>query len=206
MAVAKKAGGPIELTPPKISTVKIPIIGVTPLITHNWSEKAKRQIADKQGGKAVAKKAPKIPEEDYEGAFYRFEDGRPGFPASGFKAAIVGGARMFDGIPMTKLKVAVRVEAEDASGLVEIKGSAPKMREDMVRLETGVADIRYRPEFTEWHATLTITFNESMLSQEQLVNLVNAAGFGGVGEWRPSAPRSASGSYGCFRVKTAADE
>lgn len=99
--------------------------------------------------------------------------------------------------------MALRVEA-GSEGLIEIHGE-PRMREDMVRLETGVADLWYRAEYPEWSAALRISYNANMLSLEQLVNLVNAAGFGGVGEWRPSAPKSASGSYGCFRVKTEVD-
>lgn len=202
MAV-KKQNGPIELKRLDIQVVDIPIVGVTPLIVHNWSEKAKRQMLEKQMKGTKLKKEPKDPEADYESSMYRFADGRHGFPAGGFKAAIVGGARMFDGLPMTHLKMALRVEA-GSEGLIEIHGE-PRMREDMVRLETGVADLRYRAEYPEWSATLRISYNANMLSLEQLVNLVNAAGFGGVGEWRPSAPKSASGSYGCFRVKTEVD-
>jgi hypothetical protein len=98
---------------------------------------------------------------------------------------------------MTQAKIAIRVLGE----FVPIIGE-PRMREDMVRLETGVADIRYRPGFPEWSAVLPITFNASLLSVKSLIHLVDGAGQGGVGEWRPSAPKSASGSYGTFRVDT----
>jgi hypothetical protein len=114
----------------------------------------------------------------------------------------VGACRLFDGLPMTQAKLAIFVEGEqNAKGetLVRIEGE-PQMREDMVRLETGVADIRHRGWFPTWRAVLTITANTNILSRAKLYNLVNAAGMGGVGEWRPSAPKSASGSYGRFRV------
>jgi hypothetical protein len=192
----------VTIKPPRIETVFIDVEGETELIMHRWSDKAKRMMLDKQMGKAVERKPKKDPEEDYQASIYHLDDGQTGFPAGAFKAAIVGACRLFDGLPMTQAKIAIRVDGEEnAAGeqLVRIEGE-PRMREDMVRLETGVADIRYRAGFPKWRARLKITYNASMLSPEQLYNLVNAAGFGGVGEWRPSAPRSSSGSYGCFRV------
>ena len=60
------------------------------------------------------------------------------------------------------------------------------MREDMVRIGMGVADMRYRAEFWPWHAELEISYNTRALSLEQIMNLLNTAGFGvGIGEWRP---------------------
>lgn len=200
--MAGKSGSPkVEIKSLSLRTVHIPIEGVSPLIVHAWSEKAKRQMLEKQMKLTKPKKEAKDPEADFQASLYKFEDGRTGFPAAAFKAAIVGAGRLFDGIPMTHLKLAVRVNAVDPSGLVEIKGDY-RLREDMVRLETGVADIRYRAEYPTWSAVLDITFVENMISLEQLVNLVNGAGIGGIGEWRPSAPKSSSGTYGCFQVAT----
>lgn len=192
----------IQLQPLKLETVEIPIVGESELIVHAWSEKAKRAMLEKQMNPGTrAKKDPKDPVADYEASFYRLPDGRFGYPSGGFKAAIVGACRLFDGLPMTQAKIAIRVLGEGPLLLVPIEGE-PYMREDMVRLETGVADIRYRPGFPEWRTTLPITFNASLLTLSSLVHLVNGAGQGGVGEWRPSAPKSASGSFGTFRVDT----
>lgn len=200
MAVSKGAE-PIKLKPLDFRTVEIPVVGVTEYISHKWSEKAKRMMLEKQmGTKVRQKKEPKDPKADYESSIYRMADGSPAIPAAAFKASIVGACRMFDGLPMTVAKIAIRVNGD----LVKIDGE-PRMREDMVRLETGVADIRYRAGFPEWRAKLSITYNASILSLEDLVALVNAAGFGGVGEWRPSSPKVLSGSYGCFRVATEED-
>jgi hypothetical protein len=116
---------------------------------------------------------------------------------------MVGACRHFKNLPMTKVKVALRVEGlpgDDGVPLVKISGE-PRMREDTVRLETGVADLRYRAGFPEWAANLEITYNADIISKEQLYNLVDAAGYGGIGEWRPSAPKCSSGSFGCFHIK-----
>lgn len=183
--------------------VEVPIIGATPLIMNRWSEKARRQMLDKQQGKATPKKAPKNPVEDYEAATYRLEDGALGFPATAFKAAIVDAARFFGkSVPGTMLRTSVRVIGEGSEQLVRIDGE-PRMREDTVRLGdmNRTADLRYRPEVWPWAAVLHIKFVSSMLTHEALIALVDAAGNQcGVGEWRPSSIKSKTGTYGCFSV------
>lgn len=191
----------ITIQPLKLETAQLTIKGISPLIVHNWSEKAKRQMLAKQmAGKNApkAKKEPKDPEADYKASMYYREDGTPGFPASAFKAAIVGACRMFEGLPMTLAKTIIRVNGN----ILPIQGT-PRMREDMVRLETGVADIRYRAEFPEWAVSLSITYNANIIKLEDIISLVNAAGMAGVGEWRPSAPKVNSGTFGTFEVDTA---
>lgn len=189
----------IEIPEISIGEALIEIEGTSPLIMHAWSEKAKGEIRDKQQAKPAAKKAPKDPEAEYEAAFHRLADGRPGFPAVAFKAALVGAARHVDGLAMTFLRGALHIDGD----LVEILGE-PRMREDMVRVGgkgpgTGVADIRYRPEFPEWTTVLPISFNRNSIQLAQVVHLLNVAGFAvGVGEWRPDK----GGSNGRFRVKS----
>ena len=73
---------------------------------------------------------------------------------------------------------------------VEIHG-IPEMREDMVRVGMGTADIRYRGEFKSWYAVIPVKYNASSISLEQLVNLFNLGGFScGVGEGRSGKGRS----------------
>ena len=192
----------VELAPLQVQRMEIAIEGVTELIVHRWSDKAKQMMLDKELGKATRKKPPRNPQEEYEACLYRLDDGRYGFPATGFKAAIVGACRLFDGLTMTAIKSAVFVDGiQNSHGevLVPIIGE-PHMREDMVRLGQGQADLRYRAGFWPWRAVLPITFVSSAITPEQVVALVDAAGLGGVGEWRPSAPKSATGSFGRFRV------
>jgi len=72
------------------------------------------------------------------------------------------------------------------------------MREDMVRIAMGTADIRYRGEFKQWKVRLLVRYNASVLSPAQIYNLFNLAGFGvGVGEGRPEK----NGSWGMFHVE-----
>lgn len=156
-------------------------------------------MLDAQTGRARAKKAPKDPVQDYEDATYRLDDGTFGMPAAAFKAAIVDGARAFEGVTMTGLKTQIRVLGAGTEQLVAVVGER-QMFEATVRLASGVADLRYRPIFPEWSAELHIRYPTRLVSLDSLVHLVNAGGMAGVGEWRPSAPRSKTGMYGTFRV------
>lgn len=50
---------------------KIRIVGDSPLITHNWSEKAKKEMLDNQTGKNKTKKKPcKMPVDDFARALH----------------------------------------------------------------------------------------------------------------------------------------
>lgn len=191
----KKNEEVVELKSIRIERINLEIEGDSALIVHAWSAKAKKEMLDKQMKKAKTAKDAKDPQRDYEEAFYRLPDGKPGFPTIAFKqAAVSAGGRFSDGLKMTELRGAFFIDGE----LAEIKGN-PNVREDMVRVGMGTADIRYRPEFKTWRVTLPIKYNADKISLEQLVNLFNLAGFGvGVGEWRPEK----DGQYGMFHVVT----
>jgi hypothetical protein len=77
----------INLLPLQIKVLRITLVGDTPLIVHQWSEKAKGHMRDKQMGKAAAKKEFKDPEQDFRDSLYVHADGRYGFPIIGFKSA-----------------------------------------------------------------------------------------------------------------------
>ena len=191
--VQSALGGLIEIPPIEIKTYVLRIVGDSPLICHAWSIKAKQEMLDKQMGKARGKKEPKNPQQDYEEAFYRLEDGTPAFPTIAFKASAVNASRQVDGLKMTFLRGAFHTVGE----LVAIEG-VPQRREDMVRIAMGTADIRYRPEFPEWAVNLSVRLNVRSMTLEQLIHLFNQAGFSaGVGEWRPER----DGLYGMFHVE-----
>ena len=198
MASAKKFAAPeqvkIELPALDIQTIKLTLIGDSALICHAWSEKAKKQMRDKQMKRAVDKKEAKDPKADFLASLYPLPGKKDsyGFPAVAFKSAAVNAARFSEGLKMTELRGALHIEGD----LVPIEGK-PTMREDMVRLNGMTADIRYRGQFEKWRAALVIRFNARMFTPEQIANLFNAAGFGvGIGEWRPER----NGSFGRFHV------
>lgn len=187
------------------SVIDVPIVGVTPLIPHKWSEKAKRRMREKQQGHAVAKLSPKDAAKEAADATYWLADGRLGMPSTAFKAAIADASRYFGKtVTAEDLKRIIYVHGEigqDGDVLVPIEGPFEAF-EAPARNSGGTADLRYRNRVFPWSATLRIDFFPTMISAEALVNIVDAAGIGGVGDWRPSSPKSKAGVYGKFEIAT----
>lgn len=215
MATTKKTTDSVAIEIPqlKMETAIIHVVGDTPLIVHKWSEKAKKEIRDKQMKKATTKKEAKDPVADFIDTLY-WLDGEPeekteeaftaainngarfGFPATGFKqCAIMGAYRLGADIKTTVAKAAIIIPCE----YIEIKGKAVTMREDMVKVGgiSKVADIRYRAQIEDWEADIPVKYVSSVMSLEQVINLFNLGGFAcGVGEWR----NERNGIFGAFHV------
>ena len=187
----------IELKEFQIRTVVIRIKGISPLIVHKFDQKITLEMEAKQQGKSKTEKHKiRVPENDFEGAKHKSPLGWDGFPAGGFRKAIIRGAKM-TGMVMKDAQMSFFVKSDcEEKQLVKINGEC-RMRTDMVRVGMGSADIRYRPEYLNWSAELLIEYNESMISTEQLFQMVAAAGYGcGIGDWRPER----GGGYGRFEI------
>ena len=216
MATKKAATEVIEIRPIEIKKVTIRIVGDTPLIMHAWSEKAKRMMLEAQMGLAKGKKKEaKNPVDDFirsmywitpmpeDGTMESFEEAiangaRFGFPVTAFKQAAISAAyRMGWAKDKMSMRGAFFIDS-DENGMIEIHSDTPEMREDMVKVGMGTADIRYRGEFKNWYADLTISYNANgQYSLENIVNIINAGGYVcGVGEWRPER----DGQNGMFHV------
>lgn len=214
----KKATEVIEIRPIEIKKVTVRVVGDTPLIMHAWSEKAKRMMLEAQMGIAKGKKKEvKNPADDFirsmywltpmpeDGTMESFEEAiangaRFGFPVTAFKQAAISAAyRMGWAKDKMSMRGAFYIDS-DENGMIEIHSDTPEMREDMVKVGMGTADIRYRGEFKNWYADLTISYNATgQYSLENIVNIINAGGYVcGVGEWRPER----DGQNGMFHVHT----
>ena len=190
----------LQIDPIRMGRMRVPIIGTTPLIVHRFSEKAKRILLESQQGRK-APKEPKDPQAEYEACFYRMEDDSYGLPADAFKQATVGAARFYGKaqLTMTALKLFIFVHGEpggnERRAMVRIDGE-PQMREDVARVGKGT-EMRYRPEFWPWTASLDVTFPLSTLTDSTVLSLIDAGGMAvGVGEWRPER----GGTFGTYRV------
>ena len=181
------------------SMAEVQIEGTAPLIVNRFDEKSRQMMEDAQAGKKKIRE-PKNPLDCFERSLYHLPGDRYGFPATGFKAAIVDASRFFDkSVTSVALRQMIYVQGEGSDLLIPIDGT-PKMRTDTVRNQTGVADIRYRGEFWPWRATLQVVFIRNMFDLGSIIALIDAAGIGGVGEWRPSSKQSKTGMYGTFQV------
>jgi hypothetical protein len=215
--MATKKTEVIEIRPIEIKKVTVRVVGDTPLIMHAWSEKAKRMMLEAQMGIAKGKKKEvKNPADDFilsmywltpmpeDGTMESFEEAiangaRFGFPVTAFKQAAISAAyRMGWAKDKMSMRGAFYIDS-DENGMIEIRSDTPEMREDMVKVGMGTADIRYRGEFKNWYADLTISYNANgQYSLENIVNIINAGGYVcGVGEWRPER----DGQNGMFHVQ-----
>src|SRR5262245_10174211 len=75
------------------------VVGETPLMVHNFSQKAREQYRRKQEGEASGGREHKDCIANYEGAKYKLSDGTDGVPAGGWKACIVEGFDKASGVP-----------------------------------------------------------------------------------------------------------
>lgn len=223
MAVAKKTET-FEIKPIEMRSIEVIVEGDSPLIMHAWSEKAKGMLRDPKNAK-ILKNKPRTPVDDFVQSMYWLK-GKPeydplnppsddvistmveeakesgckfGFPITAFKQAAISAAYRMGWVKdKMSLRGAFFLES-DYGDMVEIISDFPEIREDMVKIGMGTADIRYRGEFHNWSATFKLKYNENgKYSIEDILNIINAGGLVcGVGEWRPER----DGQFGMFHVK-----
>ncbi len=216
--MAKMTETTVNITPLDIKKVNIRIVGDTPLIVHAWSDKAKKMMLDNQTGVTKTKaKEKKDPFADFMDSMYWItekpskstpeefakavkKDAKWGFPVGAIKQAANSAAYRLKWVKnQMELRGTYFLESEYGD-LGEIKGSIPEIREDMVRVGMGTADIRYRAEFKDWYMDFILEYNASGgMTLEQIINCINAGGYCcGLGEWRPER----DGIFGRFHVET----
>ena len=199
-SVVKGGTKTIEIPRIKKERVRITIVGLSPLMVNNFSEKSRKEIDDKQQKKAAKARDGRNPAKEYDAAFYHMsKKGKYGMPAAGLRNAAVSACRFVEGVSMTVAKGCLFV-LEQENGLVEIKGK-PTMDERIVRVGTfgnKKPMTRYRPRWDKWECTFEVLYASDTISSEQLLNLFDKAGFHvGLCEYRPEK----SGNCGMFEVK-----
>ena len=206
----------VTIKPIEIKKMAIRIVGDSPLIVHAWSEKAKRMMLEAQTKKTKTKaKEARDPYDDFIQSLY-WLDGKPEESTpEAFADAVANGARW--GFPVGAIKQAANsaayrlgwvknqmglrgayfLETQDGE-MAEIKGCIPEIREDMVRIGQGSADLRYRGEFKNWFIDMVLNYNASGdMTVDQIINCIEAGGYVcGIGEWRPER----DGTNGRFHV------
>jgi len=174
------------------------------LVIHAFAEKAKQEIRDKQQKKAKKAKEERNPTQEFLAARYVDSDGRECAPITALKKAIISAATAFDDITKTGLRQALFVDSLSSPGSavvpIEKHDGSPaigEMREDAVTIGINTRGLTYRPEYKEWQLRLKIEFNPRIVSEEQVLALVDQAGWGvGICEGRPE--RSSALGWGRF--------
>ena len=193
----------IALKPVKRQYVRFRIRGLSPLIQHRWSEKAKRMMLEKKQGRKTKDREPCDPEAEAREATYFTSSGAYGVPAMAIKRALIAAAHKDVGIEKTLVRKALFILCSDPSGVLAMDCDEPVIGQagdgtgDPVRVGMGSTDLRYRPYFHRWSIDITCELDADLLRVDDLLTLVDRAGFGvGIGEWRPEK----GGDYGRFEV------
>lgn len=199
----------VTIKAPNFKVASFRITGTAPFVMHKFSASTRRTIIETQEAGTVAKgkkvRAPKDFDAVYEGCFHRSKEGWAGIHAGAFRNAMISACRTV-GYKMTHAKLAAFVlqdgfDVDDGTPLVRIDGK-PEKHTTHARNDNGSIDIRVRPMWREWGATVRVRFDADMFSETDLANLMMRVGMQvGIGEGRPDSKNSAGMGWGMFSIE-----
>jgi hypothetical protein len=199
----------ITISAPRMRVIPFKIEGTAPYVGNKFSEKAKMEMVETQRAgsqaKSKRKREPKNFELLFEQAKHLSEEGWAGIPAPAFRSAMIDACRLVN-FKMTFAKLSVFVlpdglDRDDGTPLVRIHGDCER-HEAFVKNATGVADIRWRPMWRRWSATIKVQFDLDQFSETDVANLLMRAGMQvGVGAGRPNSKDSFGQGWGTFAIK-----
>lgn len=191
----------IELKPLGVRQMEVTIVGDGDLVLNKMNDINKKELIDKRKNKAKDTEKPNV----WEGVItsIHWRDGKPSdMSEDGLKKALEENAPCITGFGLkksfgdavvrneidkykTKFDAGVNVVAK--GGLVPIKFSEHFLDEKLMSPKKGSPVLVYLNRFSGWSATFTISYMESVYSAEQIINIINLAGFGlGIGSGRTS--------------------
>ena len=189
----------------KIDLVLRGIAG-SPLVVHNFSDKARSEIRDKQQKKAKKAKEERKPEQEFEAAKYYNEKGQECVRVETIKKSMVSAGTAMDNMTKVAIRQALFVQplTDLTSQLIPIEDYEGKpargvMREDAVTIGINTRGLAYRPEYKEWQLRVRVEYNPRLISEDQLLALTGFAGWGvGICEGRPERTSALGwGRYEC---------
>jgi hypothetical protein len=177
----------------------------SPLITHAWSEKAKREMLAKMVRAVQEAKPERNPQQEFVNSLYQIKDGVYGFPVTAVKKAILSYAHKDKGIAKTNVKAALWLDYTMISvrpalagaicnmPLIRLYAPAPQMREDMVRIKGRggtTANFAYRAQFFPCAIKLSGKLDPEVLPPENLAFRDRSSSDANrPGAWRTAAHR-----------------
>ena len=189
----------INITPIIPQKISFWIVGTSPLIQHNWSQKGLDQLRLTAQERKKQPKTARDPEGEAAAALYVTDQGEPGIPLTAFKSALIGAAHKDFGLTKVLLRKAFFIPSTDSNRVVAMEAEEYTIREDVVRIGQNQTDLRYRPQFDSWRVNIVAEIDSELLKIDDIVKLVDRAGFSiGIGEWRPEK----GGEYGRFELDT----
>ena len=198
----------IKEVKPQIMTVHI--VGDSDLVLNKMNDVTTRQLVDARKDKAKKIEKPNMWEEIITAIHWR--DGKPiefseetmaealtnnapCITAFGLKKAF-GEAVVRLGIDTYSTKFDASVNILASGGLIPIKFAEHFVDEKLMSPKKGAPVLVHLNRFVGWSADIQISYIDSVYSAEQLLNVINLAGFGiGIGSGRRSC------GYGRYHVE-----
>lgn len=191
-------------------TITIHIVGDTDLVLNKMNDVTTRQLVDARSGKGKKIETPNVWEEiitaihwrdgkptdlSEEGLVHALKTNAPCLTAFGLKKSF-GEAVVRLGIDTYSTKFDASVNLLSSGGLVPITFTEHFVDEKLMSPKKGAPVLVHLNRFTGWSADIQISYIDSVYSSEQLINIVNLAGFGiGIGSGRRSC------GYGRYHVE-----
>jgi hypothetical protein len=198
----------IELKEIKVNTAIITIEGDGDLVLNKMNEPTIRALTDQRKDKAKSTEKPNeweciitamhwrdgYPKEFTEEALIdALQNNAPCITSFGLKKAILA-AVVRNGIDTYSTKMDSALNIVATGGLIPIKFADHFIDEKLMSPKRGAPVLVHLNRFSGWSATFTIKYTENVYGIEQIVNVINLAGFGsGIGSGRTSG-------YGRFHV------
>lgn len=208
MATKKNEQAEIEIPRLDRETAEFFLVGETPLIFNQMSEKAKRDLIAPPGRKTAAQKKTTLkhdPVAEYRASAYTLDDEEAPtllcMPSTAFKKAMANAAVDIPGSSRAAIGRLVRVHGYR----VGIYGT-PFLKMDVVRMAdiNKTPDVRTRAILPEWCCVLQISYVRPLLGVSAIANLLAGAGeLIGIGDFRQ---QKGAGDFGLFRVTTSEDK
>jgi hypothetical protein len=193
------------MTPTKNQTINVPmlekehikvkIIGTTPLLMEKMDMDVVERYNLKKGRK-MSEKDDKLEEEKYDAKKHFTDNGKLGYPSTAFLKGMTEVAPYIDGLDKKRVRGSIRIIGDIIP--IQFKEELKDVRWGKTSGMSKAPRKIIRPKFTEWSCELNIVYNAQNISAEQVVNLLNWAGFQmGIGGFRPEH----SGTFGQYEVK-----
>jgi len=212
--MAKKTEPRVIIIPPlKKTEFEVRLVGDRPLMVSNKLSVIEKldRIYGGSGGKASAVAEERASaDEQYAAAFYVMPDSKYcppdkralyGIPTSGIKKCATAAIRMTGISDNTTVGLIGKsfFIMSDGGGLSRLHFK--KLERDIRGVNIGsgqktVPQLRHRPMFHDWYVDLRISFNNKILSPEQIINLLMHAGqYIGYGEMRAQKNQGECGGF-----------
>jgi len=185
----------VSILPIKIAKAVFPIVGRTPLLMDKMPLDTLKDIEAKQTGKARTGKKLRDIDKEIKQAIHYISNEDIGFPSSGFKAGLIESTSFIGDKSFSKKLIRGIKILNSVNGLVPIKYK--KM--DILTHNIG-SNTKHTPQFHEWSCDLEIQFDTNNISEKDLAELINYAGFYyGIGIWSPRC--KSGGDFGMYELK-----